>query len=97
MAFHKKAMDTKITQIAQLVSYLSRPQGHLSGQAETKPRGHVNAISAMGGVRGEPSDGPPGDSFSSYMKKESSLSSMGMVSPAPLVRPYQSPVPYPQG
>ena len=29
-------------------------------------------------------------------KEEGSLSSTGMVSPAPLVRPYQPPVPYPQ-
>jgi len=35
-------MDTRI---AQQVSHLSRPQGHLLGQAETNPRGHVNAIS----------------------------------------------------
>jgi len=44
MATHKKAMDTQIAQIAQQVSHLSRPQGRLSGQPETKPRGHINAI-----------------------------------------------------
>ena len=44
MATHQKAMDTQIAQIAQQVSHLSRPQGHLPGQAETNPRGHVNAI-----------------------------------------------------
>ena len=45
MVIHQKAMDT---QIAQQVSYLSRPQGHLTGQPETNARGHINAISAMG-------------------------------------------------
>jgi len=47
MATHQKAMDTQIAQIAQQVSHLSRPQGHLLGQPETNPRGRVNAISTM--------------------------------------------------
>ena len=47
MATHQKAMDTQIAQIAQQVSRLSRPQGHVLGQAETNPRGHVNTISTM--------------------------------------------------
>ena len=46
-ATHQKAMDTQIAQIAQQVSHLSRPQGHLLGQPETNPRGHVNAISTV--------------------------------------------------
>ena len=49
MATHQKAMDTQITQTAQQVSHLSRPQGFLPGQPETNPRGHVNAISTMRG------------------------------------------------
>jgi len=44
---HQKAMDHQIAQIAQQVSHLSRPQSHLPGQAETNPRGHVNAISTV--------------------------------------------------
>jgi len=40
-------MDTQIVQIAQQVSHLSRPQGHLPGQPETNPRGHVNGISTV--------------------------------------------------
>jgi len=47
IATHQKAMDTQIAQIAQQVSRLSRPQGHVLGQAETNPRGHVNTISTM--------------------------------------------------
>jgi len=45
MASHQKAMDT---QIAQHISHLSRPQGHLPGQPETNPRGHINALSTVG-------------------------------------------------
>jgi len=48
MATHQMAMDTQITQIAQQVSHLSRPQGHLPGQPKTNPKGHINAISVMG-------------------------------------------------
>ena len=63
MATHQKGMDH---QIAQQVSHLSRPQGHLPGQAETNPRGHVNAIST---VRDRLEESPvmvPRGSFSSY-------------------------------
>jgi len=37
-------MDIQITQIAQQVSSLSRPQGQLSGQPEVNPMGHVNTV-----------------------------------------------------
>jgi len=47
MASRQKAMDAQIAQIAQQVSHLSRPQGHLPSQPETNPRGHVNAISTV--------------------------------------------------
>jgi len=47
MAAFQKAMDTQIAQIAQQVSHLSRPQGHLPGQVETNPRGHVNVVSTV--------------------------------------------------
>jgi len=47
MATHQKAIDTQIAYIAQQVSHLLRPQGHLSGQPETNPKGHINAISVM--------------------------------------------------
>ena len=48
MAAHQRVMDTQIAQIAQQVNSLSRPQGQLLGQPETNPRGHVNALSAVG-------------------------------------------------
>jgi len=48
MAAHQKTMDIQIAQIAQQVSHLSRPQGHLPGQPKTNPRGHANAISTIG-------------------------------------------------
>ena len=48
MATHQKVMDTEIARIVQQVSHLSRSQGHLLGQPETIPRGHVNAILMMG-------------------------------------------------
>ena len=55
MATHQKAMDTQIAQIAQQVSRLSRPQGHLLGQPETKLRGHVNVVSTVrGGLEESP-------------------------------------------
>ena len=47
MATFQKAMDTQIAQIAQQVSRLSRPQGNQTGQPETNPRGHVNAVSTV--------------------------------------------------
>jgi len=37
-------METQLAQIAQQVSHLSRPRGHLSGQPEANPKGHMNAI-----------------------------------------------------
>lgn len=45
MVAHQKTMDA---QIAQQVSHLSQPRGHLPSQSETNPRGHINAISTMG-------------------------------------------------
>ena len=66
MAAHHRLMDTQITKIAQQVSSLSRPQGQLLDHPETNPRGHINALSVVGrGVRGEPCDGSPEDSFNS--------------------------------
>ena len=37
-------METQLAPIAQQVSHLCRPQGHLSGQQEANPKGHMNAI-----------------------------------------------------
>jgi len=37
-------MDIEITQIAQQVSHLSRPWGHLPGPLETNSKGHINAM-----------------------------------------------------
>ena len=39
MATHQKMMDNQIAQIAQQVSHLSRPEGHLPGQPETNRKG----------------------------------------------------------
>ena len=36
---HQKMLENQIAQIAQQVSHLSRPQGHLPGQPETNPKG----------------------------------------------------------
>jgi len=47
LAVHQKTMDAQITQIAQQVSHLSRPQGDLPSQPETNPRGYINAISSI--------------------------------------------------
>jgi len=42
-------MENQIAQIAQQVSHLSRPQGHLRGQPETNPEGQMNAITLWSG------------------------------------------------
>jgi len=47
MTSHQKATDNQIAQIAQQMSHLSWPQGHLPSQPNTNPRGHVNALSAV--------------------------------------------------
>ena len=42
-------METELAQIAQQVNHLSRPQGHLLGQPEANPKGHMNAITLQSG------------------------------------------------
>jgi len=42
-------MENQIAQIAQQMSHLSRPQGHLPSQPETNPKGHINAITLRSG------------------------------------------------
>jgi len=37
-------METQLAEIAQQVSHLTRPQGHLSGQLEANLKEHMNAI-----------------------------------------------------
>jgi len=44
MTTHQKMMENQISQIAQQVSHLSKPQGHLPGQPEANPKGQMNAI-----------------------------------------------------
>ena len=44
MTTHQLMMKNQITRIAQQLSHLSRPPGHLSGQPETNPKGQINAI-----------------------------------------------------
>ena len=41
---HQKMLENQIAQIAQQVSHLFRPQGHLPSQPETNPKGQMNAI-----------------------------------------------------
>jgi len=48
-------MKTQLAQITQQMSRLSRPQGHLLGQPEVNPKGHMNAIILRSGKQlGEP-------------------------------------------
>jgi len=49
MTTHQKMMENQIAQIAQQLSHLSMPQGHLSGQPKTNPKGHMNAITLRSG------------------------------------------------
>jgi len=103
MASHQKVMDTQITQIAQQVSHLSRPQGHLPGQSETNHLSHINALSvASEGVKESPvmilqeAVVVPDSARTHEQKEEGKLSSNGKIIPPPPVRPYQPPAPYPQ-
>jgi len=103
MVTHQKVMDTQITQIAQQVSHLSQPQGHLPAQPKTNPRCHVNAISTMRDGLDEilvmvlqETISVPDSVGTEGQQKEEKLSPIEMVSPAPLIPPYQQPVPYPQ-
>ena len=103
MAIHKKAMDTQIGQIAQQVSRLSRPQGHLPGQAETNPRGHVNAVSTVRDGLEESSvmvlqetASAPVPERAERQQSEGRLTPVEMEDTAPPILPYQPRVPYPQ-
>jgi len=49
LSTHPKMMETQLAQISQQVSHLSRPQGHLPGQSEANPKGHMNPIIIRGG------------------------------------------------
>ena len=103
MATHQKAMDAQIAQIAQQVSRLSRPQGHLSGQAETNPRGHVNAVSTVRDGLEESSVMVIQETISASIpegtegqRKEGRSNPSEMEGTAPPIHPYQPRVPYPQ-
>ena len=88
-------MDTQIAQIAQQVSRLSRPQGHLPGQPETNLRGHVNAVST---VRDDLEESPvmvlqeavsaPVSVGTERHQSEGRLTPVEMESPAPPIHPY---------
>ena len=103
IATHRKAMDHQIAQIAQQVSHLLRPQGHLLGQAETNPRGHVNAIST---VRDRLEESPvmvlqqvisaPTSIGTERHQSEGRSTPVEMVDTTPPIRPHQPRVPYPQ-
>jgi len=103
MASHQKVMDNQIAQIAQQVSHLSRPQAHLPSQPETNPKGHVNAITAVGEGFGESpvmvlqevTSAPDSPGAGEGKKEAESLSSTEKPSPSPPIRPYQPLVPYP--
>ena len=101
MTTHHKAMDT---QIAQQVSYLSWPQGHLWGQPETNPMDCINVVFVLG----------EGLEVSHVMvlqetivvldsartdeqREKENLSCKGEIChPCPVAHPYQPPVPFPQ-
>jgi len=100
MATHQKTMDA---QIAQQVSHLSRPQGHLPSQPETNPRGHINAISSIGeGLEESPVMvlqevvTVPHSGGKERAKREENPNSIGKTSHPLPARAYQPPVPYPQ-
>jgi len=95
-------MDTQIIQIAQRISHLSWPQGHLPGQPKTNPMGHINAISVVGeGIEESPVMVLQGtvlildSTGTNEQKEEESLISNKMVTPAPPIHPYQPYIPYP--
>ena len=102
MAAHQKTMDAQIAQIAQQVSHLSRPQGHLPSQPETKPRGHVNGMPMMG-ERLEESPvmvlqgavSIPDSVGTEGKKRKESLSSVGETGPSTFARSYRPSVPFP--
>jgi len=104
MVAHQKAMDTQIAQIAQQVNHLSRSPGHPPGQPETNPKGHINAVSVMGeGLEKSPvmvlqeTIAVPKSIGTTEQNEKEGLSSNGKSTPtAPVARPYQPPVPYPQ-
>jgi len=94
MVTHQKAMDTQIAQIAQQVSHLSRPQGHLLGQAKTNPKGHVNAISTVrDGLEESPvmvlqeTVSVPDSLGTERQQKEGRSIPIEMESPTPPIRP----------
>ena len=104
MASHQKAIDNQIAQIAQQVSHLSRPHGHLPSQPETNPKGHVNAITSVGEgfeespvmVLQEIASDPLSARVGEEREEDKGLGSTGTPSPSPPIRPYQVPAPYPQ-
>ena len=103
MASHQKGMDNQIAQVAQQVSHLSRPQGHLPSQPRTNPKGYVNAISVVDEEFGESpvmvlqevTTAPSSVGAGGGKKEAESLSSTEKPSPSPPIRPYQPLVPYP--
>jgi len=103
MAAHQKATDTQIPQIAQQVSYLPQPQGHLPGQAETNHRDHVNAVSTIkDGLQESPvmvlqeTVSAPVSIGAERQQSERRSTPSEMESPAPPIRSYQLRVPYRQ-
>ena len=97
-------MDNQIAQIAQQVSHLSRPHGHLPSQPETNPKGHINAITSVGeGFKESPvmvlqkiASDPISARVGEERKEDKGLGSTGTPSPSPPIRPYRVPAPYPQ-
>jgi len=53
--------ETQLAQIAQQVNHLSRTQGHLLGQPEANPKGHMNAITLRSEKQLDEQKGPHGD------------------------------------
>jgi len=102
MASHQRVMDIQITQIAQQVSILFRPQGQLLGQPETNPRGHMDTISAISEelvespvmVIQEAVSVP----ISTRTEEKENLASLGSnekITSSPSIHTYKPPIPYP--
>jgi len=95
MATQQKAMDTQIAHIAQQVSNLPRPQGHLPGEPETSPM--ATSMLYLQQERGfeenpvmvlQESVSVPDSAGADAQKEEGKLSSTGKVNPTPPIHFY---------
>jgi len=61
-------IETQLAQIVQHVSYLSRPQGHLAGQSEAGPKGHMKVITLRSGKQLDEPKATQGDESEDLVK-----------------------------